>query len=105
MKPKITSLRENLMENNSSKHRGIHQTREQIFYKYILDMKSESFYIYINRETRKRNLIGMQIFDTDTAGNSKSLCSTFGIYLGFHGSPALALILIGSNRKLCEDQN
>ena len=68
-------------------------------------MKRESFYIYINRETRKRNLIGTQIFDTDTDGNSKSLCSTFGIYLGFHGSPALALILIGSNRKLCEDQN
>ena len=31
--PKITSLRENLMENKSSKHRGIHQTREQIFYR------------------------------------------------------------------------
>ena len=31
--PNITSLRENLMENESSKHRGIHQTREQIFYR------------------------------------------------------------------------
>ena len=43
MIPNITSLRENLMENESSKHRGIPQTREQIFINTYRTRKANLF--------------------------------------------------------------